>query len=103
MIDYRRLYFTLFNAITDALEAPDFTQAKSILMEAQQESEEQYLVFDEAEAVKDCFEEVERLRTALFDYIDSNTAETINATHVKKLLDAIDEATEYCRENEAQN
>ena len=34
MINYKQLYFTLFSALTDALEAPDFDQTKEILIRA---------------------------------------------------------------------
>ncbi len=46
MQDYRQMYFTLFSAICEALEAIDETnygQAKQILMHAQQEAEEIYI------------------------------------------------------------
>ena len=43
---YRKMYYTLFNAITDALEAMEqqnYGQARAVLMAAQQQSEEIYL------------------------------------------------------------
>lgn len=46
MIRYKELYFGLFNAITDALEAVDaqnIGQAKEILRQAQIDAEEEYL------------------------------------------------------------
>ena len=46
MPDYLKLYTTLFNAITDALEqidALEIAKAKKLLIEAQQEAEELYL------------------------------------------------------------
>lgn len=46
MPDYQKLYTTLFNAITDALEQiehRDFAKAKQLLMQAQQETEEMYM------------------------------------------------------------
>ena len=46
MPDYQKLYTTLFNAITDALEQMDaleIAKAKRILIEAQQMTEEQYI------------------------------------------------------------
>jgi len=46
MPDYQKLYTTLFNAITDALEkidALEIAKAKALLIEAQQEAEELYL------------------------------------------------------------
>ena len=45
-MDYSKLYFHLFNAVTDALQAMEqqnYGQASSILMSAQQETEEMYL------------------------------------------------------------
>ena len=45
-MDYKKLYFHLFNAVTDALQAMEqqnYGQASSILMSAQQETEEMYL------------------------------------------------------------
>ena len=43
VMDYKRLYFSLFNVLTDALEASDFDQAKAILRQAQIDAEEAYL------------------------------------------------------------
>ena len=46
MSEYRKMYFQLFNAVTDALaqlEAMNFGTAKMILIEAQQKSEEIYI------------------------------------------------------------
>ena len=46
MPDYQKLYTTLFNAITDALQEIDrleIAAAKMLLMEAQQKTEEQYI------------------------------------------------------------
>ena len=46
MPDYQKLYTTLFNAITDAIEkidALEIKDAKRILMQAQQKTEELYL------------------------------------------------------------
>lgn len=46
MTDYQHLYARLFNALTDALEAmenQDFGTARSILVRAQQETEEIYM------------------------------------------------------------
>ena len=45
-MDYRKLYFHLFNAATDALQAieqQNYGQASAILIIAQQETEEMYL------------------------------------------------------------
>jgi hypothetical protein len=45
-VDYKSLYFNLFNACTDALqdmEQLNFGQAKERLISAQQETEEKYL------------------------------------------------------------
>lgn len=47
---YRKMYYTLFNAITDALEAMEqqnYGQARARLIAAQQQSEEIYLDGDE--------------------------------------------------------
>lgn len=43
---YRKLYFTLFNGVTDALEAleiKNYGLAQDILQKAQQNAEEQFL------------------------------------------------------------
>ena len=43
-MDYQALYYKLFNAFTDileALEAQNYGQAKALLIAAQQESEEE--------------------------------------------------------------
>ena len=43
---YQKMYYALFNAITDALEAmaqQNYGQAKALLIAAQQQSEELYL------------------------------------------------------------
>ena len=45
-MDYKKLYFHLFNAVTDALQAMEqqnYGQASTILISAQQETEEMYL------------------------------------------------------------
>ena len=45
-MDYKKLYFRLFNAVTDALQAMEqqnYGQASTILISAQQETEEMYL------------------------------------------------------------
>ena len=49
MVDYQKLYYKLFNAATDALEALEqmnVGQAKELLRCAQQETEELYLSED---------------------------------------------------------
>ena len=49
-MDYKKLYFHLFNAITDALEAMDTMQlavARQTLVDAQRQAEEFYLDSDE--------------------------------------------------------
>ena len=43
MISYKTLYFKLFNAITAALDAPDFDAAKALLQQAQIDAEELYI------------------------------------------------------------
>ncbi|MBQ8852594.1 MAG: hypothetical protein IJZ66_09210 [Oscillibacter sp.] len=43
MIDYKKLYFQLFNTLTDALEAQSFEESKAILRKAQIDAEEMYL------------------------------------------------------------
>lgn len=48
MVSYKTLYFKLFTAITDALEAPDFEQAKALLQQAQIDAEELYISADGA-------------------------------------------------------
>ena len=45
-MDYKKLYFHLFNAATDAIEAiekQNYGQASAILIAAQQETEEMYM------------------------------------------------------------
>ena len=45
-MDYQSLYYKLFNAYTDileALEAQNYGQAKALLISAQQEAEELYM------------------------------------------------------------
>jgi len=51
MTDYKKLYYKLFNAVTDALEALEqlnVGQAKELLLRAQQETEELYLSEEDA-------------------------------------------------------
>lgn len=51
MPDFEKMYFTLFNRITDALselDAQNYGNAKRILIEAQQLTEEQYTDCDQA-------------------------------------------------------
>ena len=46
MTDYQKMYTTLFNAVTDALEkmeAQNYGDAKSMLIAAQQKAEEIYI------------------------------------------------------------
>lgn len=46
MPDYQTLYLTLFNTLTDAIEQIDnnnYGTARSILVKAQQDAEEQYI------------------------------------------------------------
>ena len=50
MDEYKKLYFTLFNQITDAveaLEAQNYRLAEEILCRAQQQAEEQFISQDE--------------------------------------------------------
>ena len=50
MIDYKKLYFTLFNKITDTVEAIDsgrFLEARNILIEVQRQAEEEYLQMED--------------------------------------------------------
>ena len=49
---YRKMYYTLFNAITDALNAMEqqnYGQARALLVAAQQQSEEIFMDSDEDE------------------------------------------------------
>ena len=49
MIDYKKMYITLFNRITDAIERLDKLDpvgAKEILISAQQQTEEMYIGSD---------------------------------------------------------
>ena len=46
MTDYQKMYTTLFNAVTDALEkmeAQNYGDAKALLISAQQKAEEIYI------------------------------------------------------------
>ena len=43
MDTYKDMYFHLFNAITDALEAPTIDKSREILCRAQMETEEWYI------------------------------------------------------------
>lgn len=55
MLDYKKLYFKMFNAATDAvnaLEALNVWSAKDILRRAQQEAEDIILEDDEEETEK---------------------------------------------------
>ncbi len=50
MADYQKMYTTLFNAITDALEQltrQNIGEAKETLMQAQQKAEELYMKSDD--------------------------------------------------------
>ncbi len=50
MSDFEKLYFTLFNAVTDALaamEAQNYGMARALLIAAQQNAEETYCKADE--------------------------------------------------------
>lgn len=40
---YKKMYYHLFNKITDALNESDFQRAREILMNAQRETEEIYI------------------------------------------------------------
>ena len=40
---YQKMYYHLFNAVTDALEANDIDSIKSLLIKAQQQTEEIYI------------------------------------------------------------
>ena len=45
-MDYKKLHFHLFNAVTDALQAMEqqnYGQAAALLISAQQETEEMYM------------------------------------------------------------
>ena len=49
-MNYKKLYFHLFNSVTDAIEAisaHDSLAARDILIRAQQETEEMYMADDE--------------------------------------------------------
>ncbi len=50
MANYKQLYFNLFAAVADAIEAMDrldFNTAREILIQAEQAAEEQYLSAEE--------------------------------------------------------
>ncbi len=44
---YKKMYFNLFNSITDALEETDVEKIKQILIQAQIKTEEMYIDSDE--------------------------------------------------------
>ena len=44
---YQKMYYHLFNAVTDALEANDIDSIKSLLIKAQQQTEEIYISWTE--------------------------------------------------------
>ena len=44
---YQKMYYHLFNAVTDALEENDIEKMKKILVKAQQETEEIYISWEE--------------------------------------------------------
>ena len=44
---YQKMYYHLFNAVTDALEANDIDSIKSLLIKAQQQTEEIYISWNE--------------------------------------------------------
>ena len=55
---YKEMYFTLFNALTDAIEqmeAQQFDRALRTLEQAQQAAEERYLLGEEGEQITDHF------------------------------------------------
>ena len=47
---YQKMYYHLFNAVTDAMEETDIEKIKRILIKAQQETEEIYISWDEKES-----------------------------------------------------
>ena len=49
MTDYPKMYRILFNAITDALQRDNITDAAQILITAQQQTEEIYIATTEDE------------------------------------------------------
>ena len=46
---YQKMYYHLFNAVTDALEENDIEKMKKTLVKAQQETEEIYISWEEKE------------------------------------------------------
>ena len=57
MPPYKQMYFSLFNAITDALRSLDeqnYTQAKAVLMAAQCAAEELYIGTGESRKAEEC-------------------------------------------------
>ena len=42
-VDYRSMYYYLFNAVTDALNSADAAKSREILISAQQHTEEMYI------------------------------------------------------------
>lgn len=43
MPDYKEMYYTLFNSVTDALEQLNVGEAKALLCQAQQKTEALYI------------------------------------------------------------
>ena len=46
---YKKMYYYLFNAVTDALEENNIEEIKRTLIKAQQETEEMYISSEEEE------------------------------------------------------
>lgn len=45
---YQKMYYHLFNAVTDAIEENNIDDVKKILIKAQQETEEIYISWEES-------------------------------------------------------
>ena len=64
---YRKLYFTMFNGVTDALDAIDaqnFGVAGEILRKSQQDAEELYLVYGDVSPSSELLSKEEKQPTA---------------------------------------
>ena len=48
---YQKMYYHLFNAVTDAIEENNIDDVKKILIKAQQETEEIYISWEETKEI----------------------------------------------------
>jgi hypothetical protein len=50
---YKKMYYHLFNAVTDAIEENNIDDIKKLLIKAQQETEEIYISWEETKEIID--------------------------------------------------